>query len=101
MIVLRSTSVQFGGAIFTTDDPLILDKIMRLLSMIEMVAIELLLLFQVIRSSAGSLELLCRRLLGYLDWLDFVFVIAPGRAIRQMAEDWIRFWFKAGWNYEH
>ena len=42
-----------------------------------------------------------RRLLSYLDWLEFIFVIAPGRAIRQMAEGWVRFWFKVGWNYDH
>jgi precorrin-6B methylase 1 len=72
MITFHATSFQFGGAIISTDDPLILDRIIQLLDTCHLIAIQLAVLLMRVNPAVSSLELLCKRLLLYLDAAELV-----------------------------
>lgn len=72
MITLQSTSFQFGGMVFTTDDPVLIDSIRQLSVTIRLIAIEILAVLWSVKVAAGSVDALCKRLLIWMDAVEAI-----------------------------
>lgn len=83
MITLNATSFQFGGAVISTDDPLILKRLVQLLDTCHLITIQLVMLLMHINPAVSSLELLCKRLLLWLDCVEELAAM-PGMAWQRM-----------------
>lgn len=92
---LRSTSFQFGGFVFVTDDQTLMAKITRLLTLVEMIAVEILAVMWSVKKAANSLDLLCRRLLIWLDCIEELMTM-PGLAWRRMVWATCPVWYGPG-----